>query len=114
MEEAIRFIKQSYRLEDMRLLNYARLKNMAALVVCAAVFASGWMGLGEKLEILRGHVIELSQRIHKVPAFFYYAIADGIQKLFTCYGNGWGKHRDGPSDVEDPRQLLLELSYSPG
>ena len=43
MEEAIRFIKQSYRLEDMRLLNYARLKNMAALVVCAAVFASGWI-----------------------------------------------------------------------
>ena len=51
------------------------------------------MGLGEKLEILRGHVIDLSQRIHKVPAFFYYAIADGIRRLFTRFGEGWESHR---------------------
>ena len=114
VEEAIRFIKQSYRLEDMRLLNYDRLKNMAALVVCAAAFASTWMGLGEKLEILRGHVIDLSRRIHKVPAFFYYAIAEGIRRLFSRFGGGWGRQREETSDSEDPRQMLLELRFEPG
>ena len=34
VEETIRYIKQSYRLEDLRVLTYERLKNMAALVLC--------------------------------------------------------------------------------
>ena len=69
VEEALRFIKQAYRLEEMRVLTYERLKNMAALVACAAHFASVWMGMGERLKILVAHVVELSQRIHKVLEF---------------------------------------------
>lgn len=111
VEEAIRFIKQSYSLEDMRLLSYTRLKNMAALVVCAAAFASTWIGLGEKLEILRGHVIDLSQRIHKVPEFFYYAIADGIGRLFSRFGEGLGR-REKPPDPGESCQMLLSLCFT--
>jgi hypothetical protein len=111
VEEAIRFIKQSYSLEDMRLLRYTRLKNMAALVVCAAAFASTWIGLGEKLEILRGHVIDLSQRIHKVPEFFYYAIADGIGRLFSRFGDGLGR-REKPPDPMEERQMFLSLCFT--
>lgn len=112
VEEAIRYIKQSYRLEEMRLLDYQRLKNMAALVLCASVFASSWMGLGEKLKILTGHVIELSRRIHKVPEFFYYAIADGIRELFARWGKGWkAKAREKPPDPMEARQGLLDLGF---
>lgn len=32
VEDTIRFIKQSYNVEDIRVLAYQRLKNMAALV----------------------------------------------------------------------------------
>ena len=112
VEEAIRFIKQSYRLEEMRLLDYQRLKNMAALVLCASVFASAWMGLGERLKILSGHVMELSRRIHKVPAFFYYALADGIHELFTRWVRGWkAKAREKPPDPMAARQMLLDLGF---
>lgn len=114
VEEAIRFIKQAYSLEDMRLLNYARLKNMAALAVCAASFAATWMGLGEKLTILRDHVIDISQRIHEVPEAFYYAIADGIRRLFTRFGAGWKRERERPPDPEEERQMLLDLCLAPG
>ncbi|MGN0845584.1 MAG: hypothetical protein ACI4QT_10255, partial [Kiritimatiellia bacterium] len=48
MEKAIRFIKQAYRLEDLRVLTYERLKNMAALVLCAAHFEDFWMGFEKK------------------------------------------------------------------
>jgi len=44
VENAIRFIKQSYRLEDIRLLDYTRLKNMMAVVLAAAFFAAVWLG----------------------------------------------------------------------
>ena len=112
VEEAIRFIKQSYRLEEMRLLDYQRLKNMAALVLCASVFASAWMGLGERLKILSGHVMELSRRIHKVPAFFYYALADGIHELFTRWVRGWkARAREKPPDPMAARQGLLDLGF---
>jgi len=33
VEDTIRFIKQSYDFEDVRVLTYQRLKNMAALVL---------------------------------------------------------------------------------
>jgi hypothetical protein len=114
VEEAIRYIKQSYRLEDMRLLNYDRLRNMAALVLCAAVFAASWMGTGERLEILVAHVVDMSRRIHKVPEFFYYAIADGIRRLFTRFGRGWGRAMGEPPSQEDDRQMLLPLFFAPG
>jgi hypothetical protein len=47
VEDTIRFIKQSYNVEDIRVLAYQRLKNMAALVSAAAFFI-------QSLEVLRG------------------------------------------------------------
>ena len=38
VEDAIRFIKQSYKLEDIRVLSYQRLQNMMALVLAAIYF----------------------------------------------------------------------------
>jgi hypothetical protein len=52
VEETIRFIKQSYRLEDLRVLDYDRLRNLAALVLAAAYFAAVWLGESLKLAVL--------------------------------------------------------------
>ena len=52
MEETIRFIKQSYRLEDLRVLDYERLRNLAALVMAAAYFAAVWLDESLKLAVL--------------------------------------------------------------
>jgi hypothetical protein len=48
VEETIRFIKQSYDFEDVRLLTYDRLRNMAVLVLGAAYFAAVWLGTRTK------------------------------------------------------------------
>ena len=40
VEETIHFIKQSYPLEDIRLLKYERLRNLMILVLAMAYFDS--------------------------------------------------------------------------
>jgi hypothetical protein len=55
--ETIRFIKQSYQLEDIRLLTYIRLQNIMALVQAAAYFAMVYLNLRTTLCVLTGHVL---------------------------------------------------------
>ena len=43
VEETIRYLKQSYQLEDIRVLGYVRLQTMMALVIAAAYFASVYL-----------------------------------------------------------------------
>ncbi len=40
IEETFRFLKQSYNLEDLRVLSYQRLQNLVTLVAAAAYFAA--------------------------------------------------------------------------
>lgn len=97
VEDTIRFIKTSYRLEHMRMLKYERLKNMAALVAAVAYFAAAWIGKKVKLEALANHVAKVSRNMFEVPELFYYAIADGIRWLFVQHGRwcGLGSHERG-------------------
>lgn len=88
VEETIRFIKQSYRLEDIRVLTYQRIKNMAALVLAVCFFAAVHLGRKPKLEILALHAINAAQRIFGIPDFHYYAIADGIKEILSKAGQG--------------------------
>jgi hypothetical protein len=83
VEEAIRFIKQSYRLEDIRVLSYQRLKNMMALVLAAVYFSAAWLGESTKRAVLSAHAIKASKRFFGVSEFHYYALADGIALLLS-------------------------------
>lgn len=83
VEEAIRFIKQSYRLEEMRVLSYERLRNLAALVMAAAYFTAIWLGQTLKLAVLATRVAQLAKRFFGVPDFHYYALADGLAALLS-------------------------------
>ena len=103
VEDTIRFIKQAYSLENLRLLTYRRLKNMAAIVAAVAYFAAAWLGRGEKLSAMVEHVTKISRRMFEVPEFFYYAIADGIRWLFTRHGR-WRDTAD-PDEVEESSQM---------
>jgi hypothetical protein len=86
VEETIRFIKQSYRLEDLRVLDYERLRNLAALVLAAAYFAAVWLGESLKLAVLASRVMKVARRFFGVPEFHYYALADGIGVLLSRLG----------------------------
>ena len=108
VEETIRFVKQAYEIEDVRLLRYDRLKAMVAIVLAVAYFAMAWLGLREKLAVLSDHVKRVSRRMFEVPEFFFYAIADGVCRLFARHGRWNGL--DGPDEEpEDPCQLELAL-----
>ena len=106
VEEIIRFIKQSYRLENMRMLHYQRLRNMTALVLAAAYFSARWMGASLKLKVLSSHVTRISGRLLGVPDFHYYALADGIARLLSRIS--LIPHRLGTNTIED-LQLLLPI-----
>ena len=86
VEETIRFIKQSYQLEDVRVLDYERLRNLAALVMAAAYFAAVWLGESLKLAVLASRVSRVAKRFFGVPEFHYYALADGIAVLLARLG----------------------------
>ena len=90
IEETIRFIKQSYQLEDIRLLTYVRLQNMMALVTAVAYFTMAYLSLRTKLRVLTGHVLQAARRLFGIPDFRFYALADGIKA--HLFGQKRGLH----------------------
>jgi len=108
VEETIRFIKSSYDLEDIRVLTYRRLKNMAALVLAAAFFAAVHLGLKIKMEVLAMHVMDAAKRIFGIPNFRYYALADGIREILTRTARGIAhKQRKYPNRPEGQIPLFI-------
>jgi len=105
IEESIRFVKQSYRLEDIRVMTYRRLKNLVALVLAASYFAAVHLGEGLKLRILARRVLKVAKRFFGVPDFHYYALADGIATILSHATVGpIGRHAKTP-----PRTPQLQL-----
>jgi hypothetical protein len=105
VEETIRFIKQSYNLEDIRLLTYERLRSMAVLVMAAAYFTCVYLGREAKLRVLAAHAFQASKRIFGMSAFRFYAVADGIQH--ALFG------RTQPVRPPKPPPPTLNLSLFP-
>lgn len=85
VEETIRFIKQSYEIEDVRVLGYRSLRNLMALVCAAAYFAAAVLDGREKLRVMAGYVARAAKRVFGVPEFACYAIADGLMSIFARY-----------------------------
>jgi hypothetical protein len=83
IEETFRFIKQSYNLEDIRVMKYQRLKNLVILVTAVAYFAATFLGQQMKLRILCEKLLIISQRFFGIPPFRFYALADGIRKILS-------------------------------
>lgn len=108
VEETIRFIKQSYNLEDLRVLDYDRLKNLVAIVLAVAFFAGTVLGEGLKLSVLARHVTRLAKRFFGVPDFHYYALADGIATLLSRSALG-PMLRPPPLPNQKGQKLLFQI-----
>jgi hypothetical protein len=91
IEDVIRFVKQSYRLEDIRCLTYHRLQALMVLVTVAAYFAAVYLGLRMKLRVLAGHILRASKRVFGIPDFRLYALADGIRQFLYSQTQGLTK-----------------------
>jgi hypothetical protein len=105
IEETIRFIKQSYQVEDIRLLTYIRLQNMMAILLAVAYFAMVYLGFRIKLRVLAGHVLKAARRLFGIPDFHFYAHADGIRELL--FGRQKGLERINPLLHTREQQLSL-------
>ena len=91
IEETIRFVKQCYGFENIRVMSYASWRNMSALVLVTAYFAAAWLGRGVRKDVLVAHIERMHQRFNDVPEFFLYALADGIRRAFSRYGSWMSK-----------------------
>lgn len=105
IEETFRFVKQSYNLEDIRVMKYRRLKNLVVLVTAAAYFAATFLGQKMKLRILTEKLLVISQRFFGIPPFRFYALADGIRRLLS--GSAFQPRQKSPPDA----QLELALIW---
>lgn len=85
IEDTIRYIKQSYELEDVRVLSYRSLRNMMPLVWAAAFFAAVLLDTSSKLKVMAGYVLKAAKRVFGIPEFHYYCIADGLTSIFARY-----------------------------
>jgi len=83
IEETFRFLKQSYNLEDLRVLSYQRLQNLVTLVAAAAYFAATFLGQKLKLRLLTEKLLIISLRFFGIPPFRFYALAEGIRKVLS-------------------------------
>lgn len=84
IEDTIRCMKQSYDLENVRLLSYGRLQNMMVLALCAMYFAAVYLGDRARVRILVYHALKAARRLFGIPDFRYYALADGIKRLLEA------------------------------
>ena len=106
IEETIRFWKQSYDVENIRVLGYTSLQNMMSLISVVSYFAAVSLDVGSKLKITAAYVLKSAKRVFGIPDFRYYAIADGLRNLFMRHP---GKpHRlFGPKSLQQSPQLEL-------
>ena len=102
IEETIRFVKQTYDLENIRLLRYVSLKNMMALVLVVFYFLAVVLDTHQKLKILAGHVLGAAKRVFGIPDFKYYALRDGICAIF--------RRNPGRIKPKPPKPSVWQLS----
>jgi len=103
-EEAYRFLKQGYNLEDVRVRSYTALRNTYALVHAILYFVSVVIGAKAKMNLIFKKVCEKAKRFYEVATFYQYAVADGIHRLLFA-------SRAGPR-TPPPRKRTGQLVFA--
>lgn len=103
IEETIRFMKQTYDLENIRVLKYERLRNMMAILLSVFYFISVILDRSQKLTIMTGHILKSAKRVFGIPDFRYYALGDGISNIF--------KHYPGKINILLPIKSSAQLNF---
>jgi len=107
VEETIRFVKQTYDLENIRVLRYVCLKNMMALVLMVFYFLAVILDTNQRLKLLAGHVLDCAKRVFGIPDFKYYALGDGICAIFR---RNPGKIIPKPKKPPGSWQIVLKFT----
>ena len=113
VEDTIRHVKQSYKLEDIRLFKYGKLKAMAAVVLATVYFSMAWIGNSEKHDVIARSIARMSFRIHDVPEFHFYAIADGASDVLKR-GRRWRGFDPAAAEARDAASLFEFFGLNTG
>lgn len=113
IEDAIRHVKQSYNLEDMRLFKYGKIKALAAIVLATIYFNMTWIGNSEKHDVIARSIARMSFRIHGVPEFHFYAIADGASDILKK-GRRWRGFDPEEAEKRDEASLFAFFGMNTG
>jgi len=109
IEDTLRFAKQSFQFEDVRVRGYQSLRNLMALALLAMYFVMVWMGRATRLDVLTHHALEASRRLFGIPDFLYYALADGLKEILQK-AKTRPFQRNPRRPPPDPQLDLFELS----
>ena len=78
---------------------------MAAVVLATVYFSMAWIGNSEKHAVIARSIARMSFRIHDVPEFHFYSIADGTSDVLKSRGGRWRGF--DPSNAEKEREASL-------
>ena len=109
IEDTLRFAKQSFQFEDVRVRGYQSLRNLMALALLAMYFVMVWMGRATRLDVLTHHALEASRRLFGIPDFLYYALADGLKEILQK-AKTRPFQRNPRRPPPDPQLDLFEIS----
>jgi hypothetical protein len=114
VEDTIRHVKQSYKLEDIRLFKYNKLKTMAAVVLTTVYFSMVWIGNSEKHAVIARSIANMSFRIHGVPEFHFYSIVDGTSDILKGRGGRWRGFDPSKAEKEHETSLFAFFGMNTG
>lgn len=83
-------------MEDIRVLEYERLRTMAMLVLVTTYFTSLYLGKRARLFVLVQQTERARKRIHGVRECGFYVITDRIKQLVFSHSSGIGPPRREP------------------
>lgn len=81
VEEYIRFVKQQFNMEGLKVISLGRIKNIIRLIFMSVVVLTQFGDFRHKYSKLRSTLINKAKRTYKLPQklkFFLYLIADGL------------------------------------
>jgi len=102
IEETIRWIKQEYELENVRVLTFQRLRNLVWLVTLAAYYLSVLVIGRHRLWLGVIRLIDVSKPLFGMPRMPLYALSRGIATVFS-------RHPRAPRPLKPPRSAQLPL-----
>ncbi len=103
IEETIRWIKQAYELEDVRVLTFQRLRNLVWLVTLAAYFLAVLVTRQNRLWLAVIRLVDVSKPLFGMPRMPLYALSRGIATVFSRHPRA----PRPPRPPSRPRQLPL-------
>ena len=71
----------------------------------SAACRMAWIGNSEKHAVIARSIARMSFRIHDVPEFHFYSIADGTSDILKCRGGRWRGF--DPSEAEKDSEASL-------